>query len=421
MPQILRTLLVLCLTLALAQHKPSAEYWHRCGKPGKNPRKNSLRGPSADIVHGDKSGKCKWRWQVGLRDTQDGGNTSRHFCGGTLIGSQWVLTAAHCVVSITDCNLHTLRVVAGDFNSKSDSDPHQVVKGVKQVFVHSNYNVYSEMDQDFALLELEEPMPIGPCIGVACLPEATDDPSASTGERCNITGWGTRRFMGSKIPAKLQEAPVTVMSNEECQAKYENASHITASMICATGLTDEGITDSCQGDSGGPMVCKEKRGYVLRGVTSWGEGCADGKHPGVYSRVSYQLDWIKAVMDGTLPAPAPPPRPADYNGSMWIVTEGPCKMDEFHCITSPNFPGNYSDNVGCKIAVNTSAAVPIYVKEFETEAYYDKLIVGCQEFSGVIIPDGVTPDADIEWVPDGSVVEAGWKICPSSAESAPDL
>jgi len=307
--------------------------------------------------------------------------------------------------------------MGGDFDSKGHDDPYEVEMGVEKVFVHTNYSVYTSMDQDFALLKLKEPMPIGPCIGVACLPEPDHVPSSATeGERCNITGWGTMQFMGSGLPRKLQQAPVSILSNEECQAAYGNAT-ITAAMICASGFTDEGITDSCQGDSGGPLVCKERGRYILRGVTSWGEGCADVSFPGVYSRVSTQLEWIHAVMAGRLPEPSTEPGPSNYNGSMWIVTEGPCQMDEQHCITSPNYPKNYSNDESCKIAVNVSAAVPLDVKEFATEAWYDQFVIGCQEFSGAVTPQGVTPSGDITWASDGSVTDVGWKICPSSGDT----
>ena len=88
---------------------------------------------------------------------------------------------------------------------------------------------------------------------------------------------------------------MTTMSNQKCWRSYSKR-QISSSMICAG---DPG-KDSCQGDSGGPLsVLGLDDRYSQIGVVSFGHGCADPSHPGVYARVTAVLNWLKS-MDPTI-------------------------------------------------------------------------------------------------------------------------
>lgn len=90
------------------------------------------------------------------------------------------------------------------------------------------------------------------------------------------------------------------------------------------------------------MVCKESGQYVLRGVTSWGDGCGLEKFPGVYARVTAASKWMHSVMQGMVSSDQD--IGTDFDEFMWAIKEGPCTMDESGCIQSPNFPADYSAN-----------------------------------------------------------------------------
>ena len=245
------------------------------------------RGQLQRIVGGQSVRHAAVPWQVSLQF--DGG----HFCGGSLIGARWVLTAAHCVDRYPPSGVGArLRVVHGATSlSASGSAARRAVDAVR---VHQGWNPQN-MDNDIALLRLSEPI-TGVRASYANLLPAS--PRMATrfsfaGACAVVSGWGTLESGGSISP-RLQAVNLPVVSQAECRRAYPG--QISGGMICA-GLP-EGGRDSCQGDSGGPLVVRglSDRHWQLAGVVSWGAGCAEAGRYGVYARVSKYLDWIQATV-----------------------------------------------------------------------------------------------------------------------------
>ncbi|XP_029996707.1 serine protease 33-like isoform X2 [Sphaeramia orbicularis] len=247
-----------------------------------------LNTKTSKIVGGEDATPGAWPWQVSL--TRSG----THFCGGSLINSQWVLTAAHCLPSSSTTSL----VVYIGRDTQQSTNPNEVSRTVTQIINHPDYNSDTS-ENDMSLLRLSSAVDFTNYIRPVCL--AASGSTFAGGTDVWITGWGDiNSGVSLPFPERLQEVSVPIVSNTQCSADYQaNSISITDNMLCA-GLR-EGGKDSCQGDSGGPLVYKNSTKWVLGGVVSFGIGCALPNFPGVYARVSKYESWIKSQITSNQP------------------------------------------------------------------------------------------------------------------------
>ncbi|XP_067458847.1 chymotrypsin A-like isoform X1 [Thunnus thynnus] len=236
-----------------------------CGTPAIPP---DISGYS-DIVNGEEARPHSWPWQVSLQKCK-----GFHFCGGSLINQNWVVTAAHCSVR------WSTRVVLGAHNLNSSTEDVQVI-GVGKVFTHPEYNKTRRWNNDIQLIKLASPAQINRRVSPVCVAETRDNFPA--GITCMATGWG--RTSGNGKPAtRLQQAALRLWTNEKCSF----FGSITSNMICVGG---NGAC-ACKGDSGGPLVCQKAGAWTLVGVTSFGRGDCNPMMPRVNARVTALRAWI---------------------------------------------------------------------------------------------------------------------------------
>ncbi|XP_013856109.1 atrial natriuretic peptide-converting enzyme [Austrofundulus limnaeus] len=231
------------------------------------------------ILGGRVSRRGAWPWQCSLQSGQSG-----HVCGCVLIARRWALTVAHCFEGRENADLW--KVVLGLTNLDHPS-PHSQSRGVRSIIVHPRYN-RAVVDYDISVVQLDSEVDETVYVRPVCLPQPGQLPSPDS--YCYITGWG---HMGNRMPFKLQEGEVRIISMSQCQS-YFDMKTITPRMLCAG--YEAGTVDSCMGDSGGPLVCEEQDGarWTLFGLTSWGSVCfSKVLGPGVYSNVTHFTPWIQ--------------------------------------------------------------------------------------------------------------------------------
>ncbi|CAK1548122.1 unnamed protein product [Leptosia nina] len=225
------------------------------------------------ILGGDDAPDGAIKYQVSLQ------NLGSHFCGGSVIDKNWVLTAAHCTYERAS---DSFKVVVG-INLLSSQGQQYVPD---KVIMHQNFSRELVVN-DISLIKIAQGIDFNDRVQPIALAKAETRP----GDILVVSGWG-RTQNGGPIPDKLQVVNVTAISEFECKVKYILFKPpILQSNLCTKAPYKKG---SCQGDSGGPLV----NNSTLAALVSWGiSNCGVSRiSPDVNTNVFFYLDWINKTV-----------------------------------------------------------------------------------------------------------------------------
>ncbi|XP_026275096.2 brachyurin-like [Frankliniella occidentalis] len=236
------------------------------------------------IINGSNATVGQFPWMLGVFIDLT------FFCGGSIIGERWVLTAGHCVDGGK-----AFEITAGTLMKTGGTEATRQVRTATaaSAYRHPDYNSQF-VDNDIGVIQVEKPFIWNENVVPVRLPSYSMALDMMVGKRATISGWGkTSDDIFNEGPPNLLYANLQIADGSICFGHY-GTTWIPNKICIAT--KDEGKS-TCQGDSGGPLVIKEDDGkWTEIGLTSFGdlEGCAKGL-PVVFTRVASFLEFIETT------------------------------------------------------------------------------------------------------------------------------
>ncbi|KAH8278705.1 hypothetical protein KR018_007540 [Drosophila ironensis] len=232
-------------------------------------------------------------WLVGIFERRER-NGPRFFCGGTLLSTLTVLSAAHCF-RLRGQDLPASRAAVSLGRNSLDILSPGEFRGVVQVFIHENYRVEIQTEADLALVRMDAPVRFTDFIVPICLWDSSRRIQLPQGYRTYVAGWGPDESgTGNSDISKVTD--LSIVSETNCTMVLPQVL-VQPSSICARKVG----AGPCASDGGGPLMLREDNVWVLRGVISAGavnvkENTCDLTKPSVFTDVAKHIAWVRRNM-----------------------------------------------------------------------------------------------------------------------------
>ena len=261
------------------------------------------------IINGIQTPISEAPWQVGLvRSPSNWAYNSKSdyynfVCGGSIIGSRWILTAAHCVEWFAP---KEISVIFGRENILINGlVPRSNKASVRQIIIHPAYEFGTGYKaNDIALIELSTNLKFSPG-KVEAIRLATPESSRAESSELFVSGWGATSKDEDGYPLYPEQLQSGTTLEVDCPESYMGSGR--QDIICAGSPDNDPFpVDACYGDSGGPLVYSKSNvtQRELVGVVSFGPECPPAGI-GAYANVAYFSSWIMCHASVHIPVGGP--------------------------------------------------------------------------------------------------------------------
>ena len=208
-----------------------------------------------------------------------------HYCAGCIINKNWIVTAAHCLLSKIQVKSTTL--VAGSISVTGKASTTQT-RSIDHYVINDLY-LGGTSPYDIGLVYTKTPFVWSSAVSAVVLPPSSSTPTGNS----LLYGWGsTSKTNNAKYPTDLQVATVPIITLKACESALGPKGHDVHNTNLCTGPLSGGV-GICTSDSGGPLIQKLNGNNVLIGIVSWGKlPCGQSNSPSVFVKVSSFISWI---------------------------------------------------------------------------------------------------------------------------------